>query len=193
MPQTSPTTYVSSPKAIFALTHPMSASWRLNKHYPDAWDDLISLEVGISRMLLEVETSSSDEIKVYDYGYKLFAQMYAAYDAKAMEEAELHYLANGLPLKTYLDTLDQGQDFSLPEVVILNPIPLERLSVSPTQPLLDEVIEGRVRYRHRIGEQVYDRQILLQQIQTVPELLQWTTRCREAISQYGRPPHKERW
>lgn len=192
IPQSSPAFHIDPQKGIFALTSPMPESWMLNKDYPDAWDDLISLEMGIGRMLLEVETISSDEIKVYDYGFKLFAQMYSTYDAKAIEEAEGRYLANGLPVRAYLDKVAGGEDFSLPEVVILNPIPLERLSISKTQPLLDEVIEGRVRYRNPVHQLADDREILLWQIQNIPELSRWTNRCSELVYQFGCSPQQER-
>lgn len=197
VPKSSPTNHVDSANGIFALTDPMPKSWMLNKLYPDAWTHLISLEAGIGRLLLDVEVRPSDDIMVYDFGYKLSAlkyrRRYNIYDAWVMEEAEGRYLANGLSLSAYLVRKAKGIDFSLPEVIIANPVPLERLSISKDQPLLDEVIEGRVRYRYRINEQLDDRQELLRQMQAVPELEQWTSRCREVISQYLRPASKERF
>ncbi len=181
VPKSMPTESGNSPYSVFTLTDPLPASWRLNKDYPDAWSDLISLDSGIGQMLLEVEVAPTDRIRVYDYAYILFTNTYCAYDSKAREDGDFAYLSHGLSLDSYLERLRGGQDFSLPEVLIQNPVPLERLRVSATQPLIDQVIDGNAPFRYRTSEQQEDRRVLLQEIQAVSELAPWAQRCKEAM------------
>lgn len=184
VPRSSYLNTVGAPLSVFALTEPTPASWRLNSDYPDAWSDLVSLDIGIGQMLLEITVDSSDNISVHDYGHRLFGFMYACSD-EARAKGDLEYLNTGLALPDYLQKLRDGEDFSLPEVLIHNPIPLERLRVSAAQPLIDQVIDGNAPFRYRIGEQQEDRKVLLEEIQGVAELALWAQRCQEAMQ---RPP-----
>jgi hypothetical protein len=141
-----------NPRAIFGLLEPMPESWINNPDFPDTWEILKqNLQAqGEGGLLIEINVDpEKDQVFVGERGHlegflhkdkqgvpvELLRQNQAA--------AEEAFLGTKLPLAEYLVREQSGKGFSLPEVLIFNAIPPERITVSSQQPLLEESLARR--------------------------------------------------
>jgi len=173
-------------KAIFALPEPTPRSWTDNRDFSShAWDDLKKY---MGKMLVEITLDPSDNVMVLDqaHTYKLYAGGDESIPPPASEEwtrlqAEIYareerYWNSRVPFEQYL--ADPSR-FSLPEIIILNPIPRERARISNQQPLIEEVIRGASE-----SGNIHDARKLLGQLKLgIPELQPWIAPCEETVRQ----------
>jgi len=127
-------------KATFGLLEPLPTSWIHNNEYPRSWRTLVhDLHVGLEGTILLEATvdSETDSVFVGDRGLieaPLYDKTSDRLQRKAGEEAFMQRL---VPLEDYLTNQEKKAPFSLPEVVILEPLPAERIRVYHQQPLLE--------------------------------------------------------
>lgn len=81
---------------------------------------------------------------------------------ESRKKSERAYMASKIPMLDYLES--KGGEYSLPEVIITEHIPLERVTISKQQPLLEaDLIMYTGKWRERI----------IDQIGKIPELKSW--------------------
>lgn len=134
--------------ASFAFLEPVPGTWINNKYFPLTWKTLVH-DFGIldnGKLLLEISINPQiDEVYVGDRSH-LEGVLYPdktdipeKYLHKSLEEGEQKFMESLIPLGEYLERQKRGEDaYLLPEVVIFNSIPIERIRVSETQPLIEE-------------------------------------------------------
>lgn len=144
--------------ASFALLEPAPESWVNNPHFPITWKSLASnlqiMDYGALLIELEVD-GEGDQVFVGDrahiegYLYTDKAGIPTQFLHESYQKAEEAFAQSITPIEEYTARTD-GQ-FSLPEVIILNLIPLERITVSTHQPLIETELEKRFgAHRQRI-------------------------------------------
>lgn len=128
--------------ATYALLEPMPDTWVNNPYFPLIWESLTHHLGQDGKLLLEIDVDP-DEVAVADRGY-MEAMRYKdktgipeQYLHASRDEAQKATVKNGVRLGEYLDRQDE-LGFSLPEVIIFQHVPLERIRVSAQQPLLEE-------------------------------------------------------
>lgn len=130
--------------AIFGLLTPQPVEWTNNRHFDNIWNRLVD---EIRPLLLEIDIKPTDRVYVADRGHVegvLYEDAHntpVVYRHSSREVGEKAFMASMVPLDEYLAQKDK-LSYSLPEVLILNPIPKERIKVSREQPLLEEDLEG---------------------------------------------------
>jgi hypothetical protein len=169
-------------KATFALPEPLPHSWINNQDFPTAWD---ALKKYMGKMLMEITLEPSDNVMVLDQAltYDDDETIPAPSDREAWAriekehyEKEERYWNSRVPFEQYL--ADPSR-FSLPEIIILNPIPRERARISNQQPLIEEVIRGASE-----SGNIHDARKLLGQLKLgIPELQPWIAPCEETVRQ----------
>lgn len=148
---------------IFALLEPEPKNWIHNRYFKESWECLISK---IGEVLLELELNlSKDNAYVVDRGYGdtlwgMYSRIPKKYRNKTRQELENAYYGSIIPLTQYLNE-EKKLNYSLPEVVILENIPFDRIKVSEQQPLI-EYFYGRLGIRR-------DKNLL----KSIPELEEW--------------------
>ncbi len=166
---------------VFAFTTPDPEEWIDNKDFSNAWKRLCD-NVGV--LLVEIEVDSKDPgAFVFDWGHiegflnptETTPEKYR-HDTRL--EAETAYFETRVPLGVYLEKQDDF-DFALPEVVLTEHIPLERVGISPRQPFIEEMLEtnkGR-----------YSREEITHKLEMAPELKKWLEgyRERKALDERG--------
>lgn len=134
--------------ATFALLEPLPDTWVNNKHFPLTWKTLVhDLDIlGDGKLLLEICINpQKDEVLIADRSH-IEGALYSdktnipeKYRHKSLEEGERSFMESAIPLKEYLEKQGRGEiSYSLPEVVIFNSVPPERIKVSESQPLIEE-------------------------------------------------------
>lgn len=163
--------------AVWAFVDPEPNEWKSNEQFPKAWK---TLKANIGKMLLEIEIDDKndkigDSAYVVDWGHM---EGYlrpttegetpiSHYSHKTRRDAELAYLGSKIPLKEFLA---KGTDvgYSLPEVIVTEHIPLEKIKISEKQPLLQEYMDDRPLAMLREWKTGIARRI-----QEIPELKKW--------------------
>ncbi|OGY85666.1 MAG: hypothetical protein A2233_05630 [Candidatus Kerfeldbacteria bacterium RIFOXYA2_FULL_38_24] len=155
-------------KAVFALLEPLPDNWINNEHFKGVWD---YFRYDIGTLLLEIEIDpEKDQIFMADRGHVEGVLYYE--DKEGIPEKYLHpsrregersYMESKIPLKDYLEKAKDLR-YSMPEVIITEDVPLEKIRISEQQPLIEDELR-------KCGEKF--RQMLIRDIQSVPELSQW--------------------
>lgn len=141
-------TEAAAQKAAFGLLEPLPQKWINNEHFPSVWAMLVDEVDGPygDKVLMEVAADTSrDKIYVGDRGTIERALHTQDGDFEALRrEGEDLFVRTMLPLEEYVAGETSGNvNFSLPEVVILQTISAEALTVSHAQPLLEsELLHG---------------------------------------------------
>lgn len=156
--------------AIWALLKPEPENWTSNKDFPEIWQ---WLKNDIGRLLLEIEIDlDKDPVFVVDWGHRegflrkdLPNKIPEKYYHQSVQEAERAYMASKISLKEYLER-QKELAYSLPEIVVTDYIPLERIKVSDQQHLLEEKLNEwkRISDIYRYNKTI---------IEHIPELEQW--------------------
>ena len=153
--------------AVFAHLEPLPPRWTQNKNFEGIWEHFKTV---IGHLLLEIEVDLEvDKIYVVDGGHiasdlvNTIEGVPKKYLHKNRLEAEQYYMQTKISLEDYLDKKDE-LNYSLPEVIIANSIPFERIKVSELQPLLKEDLEN---YQGEFREE------LIKQIKGIPGLANW--------------------
>ena len=163
--------------AIFALESPAPSEWMDNKDFPRVWRDL---KAHVGTLLLEVDVDSNDpSVFVPDWGHQegyawtrtleqnpnaifdVQVKVPQRYTHKDNLSAERAYWDGRVQIGEYLRRKDE-LNFSLPEVVITQNVPLERVRVSKNQPSLLE-------YLRRMPKSSY-RDSVISKVRNVPGL-----------------------
>lgn len=142
------------PKAVFGLLEPSPENWVNNPHFPVTWRKLIyNLQVmnHDGAVLLEVEVDGlndkafvAEEAHIEGYLYVDKANIPNEFLHESQREAEEAYLGSMISINEYVEKhRAEGWGYSLPEVVVLNPIPFGRIAVSSQQPLLEDDLASR--------------------------------------------------
>ncbi|MFA5413049.1 MAG: hypothetical protein WC348_00715 [Patescibacteria group bacterium] len=153
--------------AVFALLEPLPDNWVKNEHFEGVWDYLRN---DMGTLLLELEVDpEKDKVFVVDRGH---VEGFLYDDKKGIPERYLHstrregeraYMESKIPLRDYLSRAKE-LGYSMPEVIVLEDVPLERIKVSERQPLIEEELrEYRGEYRRR----------RIRDIREIPELARW--------------------
>ena len=142
--------------AVFCLTDPKPNSWTKNTQFDDAWNELMR---HVGNVLLQVDiTGLEDQAKVVDWGYReAFYQERTTgqYASKTITEAEEKYYTSAVGLNEYVANPDVQAAYALPEVVIAQHVPLERISFAPDQSkLVASVNRWRGEWREGIEHQI---------------------------------------
>ena len=136
--------------ALYAfLNDPAPETWTNNPNHPGIWWKLMDHIAGREKAvkLLEFDLLGSDEAWIFDYGHRrlqgAFEIKFWRFHVKFIDEItrayhEQMYIGSGVPAAIYdefmhtrklgVPAMFEGRNFlSLPELVILNSIPLERI------------------------------------------------------------------
>jgi len=137
---------IENPVANFGLLSPTPDSWVHNKQFPLTWNYLVADHSG--DILLEAtvdpaknrvfvgERAHLEGFRYPDQSNIPFQFLHA--DQRTAEQAFMRSL---IPLQDYLVGENAGvTGFSLSEVISLDPIPVDQISVSQQQPLLEDAL-----------------------------------------------------
>lgn len=126
-------------RAVFALLSPLPSSWTDNPYFKKAWKYLFS---DIGKVMLEIDINpQTDNAYVVDRAHiegfldednKTVPEQF---QHKTRREAERNYMLSRVHLGDYLRV--DSFNYSLPEVIIPQHVPLDKISVSSQQPLLE--------------------------------------------------------
>lgn len=167
----------SSTGAVFCFLDPVPPEWVHNEHFKLTWG-AIKHDIG-GRMLLEITIPDEDlNTFVLDRGlaegvlYKDKSVVPKQYLFSTRKEAESAYLKSKVPLKEYLEKRQQF-NFSLPEVIITEHVPFDKIRISEQQPLLAENLE-----KYKKAPAIM--RSIMTDINSIPELAEWYRKRREA-------------
>lgn len=159
--------------AIFGLLEPLPDNWVKNEHFKKTWGHL---KHDMGTLLLELDVDpEKDKVFVVDRGHMEGA---LCEDKKGIPEKYLHfsrrdgeraYMESRVPLKEFLVKAKE-LGYSMPEVVILENVPSEKISISEQQPLIEDELK---QYRGEF------RQGFIRDIQRIPELSRWYEQKKE--------------
>lgn len=142
--------------AVFCLTDPKPDSWTKSTEFNEAWNALMRY---VGNVLLRVDiTGIEDQAKVVDWGYReAFHQDMTTgpYASKTIIEAEEKYFTSAIDLAEYVADPRLQKTYYLPEVIITQHVPLERISFAPDQSKLVASVrqwrgEWREGFEHKI-------------------------------------------
>lgn len=163
--------------AAFGFTDPIPQEWvENNQAFQNVWE---RLQADMGELLLEVEVDpEKDPVFVIDRGH--FEGFKCLNNQKAegispqylhsdRAEAEGAYIATKIPLKDYLKRKDELK-YALPEIIISENVPFDKISISENQPILEEKL---IKYRGAGYETD-----LIKRIKRIPELSGWYERYR---------------
>jgi hypothetical protein len=138
-------------KAIFALLEPTPESWVHNPDFPTIWGKLISYLGPAGIVLTEVEIDPlRDNVVVADRAHcegilRPDQDIPSRYLYPSDEEAQEAFDRSKIHILDYLRLCERGElAYSLPEILITNPVASERVSVSNMQPLLEGQLVSHV-------------------------------------------------
>lgn len=128
--------------AVFWLLEARPNQWIQNKNFPESW---WALYRSTGRLLLEIEVDPSEVYiierwHVEGFLYGNLANSPEKFRHNTLRDSEKAYFDSIIPLKHYLDHQSK-YDYSLPEILMLNRVPSERVAISGTQQKLEEAIE----------------------------------------------------
>lgn len=166
--------------AVFAHLDPIPSQWTNNTDFPNVWEHL---KFGMGSLLLEIDTDPAiDPVSVVDYGH-MWGYFYedktvipAKYRHPSQETAEKKYLTSKVPLLDYLQIPPELQ-YSLPEIILSDYIPFDKITVSEMQPLLEEELAS---YRNtEIEDQIRNH------IDRVPQLQPWYRNYQDCFGNFN--------
>lgn len=153
--------------AVFALLEPLPDDWVNNEHFKGIWD---YFRHDMGTLLLELDVDpEKDKVFVIDRGhiegvlYENKEGIPQKYLHASKRDGERAYMESKMSLKEYLERAKE-LGYSMPEVIITENFPLERISISEQQPLIEDELK---RYSGEF------RQMLIRDIQGIPELFRW--------------------
>jgi hypothetical protein len=153
--------------AVFALLEPIPESWTQNPYFKDVWQWLIA---DIGDLLLEIEVDpETDNVLVVDRGhlegflYEDKTGIPERYMHLSRKAAERAMMESKIPLGEFLARKKELQ-YSLPEVIFPQNVPLDKISVSTTQSSL----EVKLSKYNRTWEAE-----LMRRVKGIPELQSW--------------------
>lgn len=177
------TTYANSvvhgQRVIFGLIEPTPKKWVNSTDFPGVWSNLT---FNTGRLLLELDVNpTQDGVFVLDQGHMRTVQNGAYLDTsplryhhKSDDDAARAYINSRIPIEEYLNQRDE-LEYSLPEVVIWGNVVLGNVRESPSQPVLEELLE-----KLRQGQPAKDldrfssfARGVLDDVRTIPELKPW--------------------
>jgi len=168
--------------AICALLEPLPDNWVNNEHFKLTWN---YLEHDIGKLLLELDVNpEEDEVFVVDRGH---VEGVLHDDKKGIPEKYLHtsiatgeraYMETKIPLKEYLEQ-EKKLKYSLPEVVITEHFPLEKINISEHQPLLEKKLKD---YDYDGNKKL--KEMLIKEIEEIPELSSWYKKMKKKEELY---------
>ena len=154
--------------AIFALSEARPESWVHNPDFPRTWDYLMT---DCGSLLLEVEVDDQAETSLVVDRAHMEGFLYLQEGMEVPEryrhtdpiEAEKAYLESKVPLRDWLVYKD-ALDYSLPEILLTELVPLDRIRIPVTQEELEldlaEIVPiGRAKELERLSQ--------------IPELQPW--------------------
>jgi len=155
--------------AVFALLEPKPVNWTENPYFKKVWDHLKN---NIGSLLLEIEVDPEKDSNVYvvdrahpeGFLYLDKTDIPEKYLHKDLQTAEQAYVLNKIPINNYVGR-EKEYGLALPEVIIIDHVPFDKLSVSVEQPLLEENLVCN-----------YE---MIMQLERIPELNAWCERYRE--------------
>lgn len=160
--------------AVFGLLSPTPENWTGNEAFTLTWDALTH-DLG-GRLLLEIDVDPEKDRDVFvvDRGYMEGflhkdvenANIPKKYDFQNRHDAEKAYIESKVSLKEFIEE-EPSHAFSLPEVMITDDIPMNRLSVSSEQPLLERELKCK--------DCEYKRNFV-KRLREIPELDAWYQR-----------------
>jgi len=134
--------------ATFALLETAPHSWIHNEHFPLTWKNLVhNLDIlDNGKLLLEISVDPQeddafvgDRSHIEGVRYSDNSNIPERYRHKNLKEGERMFMESAIPLKEYLERQKRGEvSYSLPEVLIFNNIPADRIRVSESQPLIED-------------------------------------------------------
>ncbi len=137
----------NNPPAIYGFLEPKPGSWVNNPFFPNTWDTLVHdfrvmNYTNYGTLLLELNVDPprdrafvAERAHLEGFLYRDKQSIPQKFLHKRPAEAENAIMQSLVPLNEYVAT---QQAYSLPEVVLLNPFPAERITVSPQQPFIEE-------------------------------------------------------
>jgi hypothetical protein len=156
--------------AVFCFLDPVPQEWVHNEHFKLTWD-AIKHDIG-GRILLEINVPDEDaNVFVIDRGlaegvlYKDVRGIPEKYLFPTRKEAESAYLKSKIPLKEYLEKRNEF-NFTLPEVIITEHVPFDKIKISEQQPFIESDLE---KYKNT---PVFMEDIM-RDINSIPELAEW--------------------
>jgi hypothetical protein len=135
---------LDNPRATFGLLEPTPDNWVNNPHFPATWRTLVHdlTVMGHGALLLEADVESKKDRAFVGERAHLEGILYSE---KGGIPSEFIHEEKSQAEKAFMDSLVPTDEYvagemgySLPEVVILNTVPLEKIIVSSQQPLIEE-------------------------------------------------------
>ncbi len=170
-------------RAVFGLLEPLPPEWVNNQDFQNIWR---ALRLKMGTMLLEIDVDSkTDPVYVIDNAHisgfllRNEERIPSRYLHTTLHEAETEYVDSMLPIEEFLERKAE-LCYSLPEVIITDNIPFEKISVSEQQPLLEDSLKTR----GRLGE------LLREQVMHIPELQPWYRNYQETQSNSEGTPRR---
>jgi hypothetical protein len=158
--------------AVFALLEPLPDNWVKNKDFKGIWKYFLH---DMGRLLLEIEVDpEKDEVFVVDRGhvegalYKDKKNIPEQYLHASRQDGEHAYMESKISLQEYLKKANE-LNWSMPEVIFLKDVPLEKIRISEQQPLLEEELKK--------GSSPWEER-MIRQIENIPELSPWYERYK---------------
>ena len=148
-------------RATYALLEALPNNWISNPHFKDIWS---RLKASIGPLLLELTIDPTlayvvERAHMEGYLYEDKCSIPAKYQHADREGAEGAYMLSRIPL---IDYLGKNMQYSLPEVTIMESVPLERIAISDTQPILfEKLVEASNDVRSDLMFDIYRTQELV--------------------------------
>ncbi len=156
--------------AVFGLLDPLPKEWTENEHFKASWQYL-KHDIG-GRVLLEIDIDENDpNVFVIDRGlmegilYKEKETIPEKYLFPNKKDAEGAYIKSKVLLKEYLEK-QHDLNYSLPEVIITEHIPFEKIKISELQPFIEEDLKDGKKASAIM-------ELAMRKINLIPELAQW--------------------
>jgi hypothetical protein len=142
--------------AVFCLTDPKPEKWTQSTRFTDAWNELMG---HVGHVLLQVDlTGIESAAKVVDWAYREEQLLGLALGTRKKSDhitAEKKYLNSAVDLTKYAKDKRLQARFCLPEVIVTQHIPLDRISFAKDQTrLVDFVNSWRGEWREGIEYQI---------------------------------------
>lgn len=165
--------------AVFGLLDPLPKEWSENKDFHLTWDTLRH-DIG-GRVLLEIQVDDDSNVFVIDrallegYLYADKTNIPAKYLFSDRNEAEGAYIKSKIPLHEYLQNKD-AYNYSLPEVILTENVPFEKIKISEQQPLIEHDLR-----EYKNAPAIMHS--LMRDINSIPELTEWYKKHQSSFNE----------
>lgn len=160
--------------AIYCLLNPQPREWLENKHFDGIWNRLDNNEVLLTLNIdpdnLNIHIADAGHIVGFDYR-QTYPNIPSKYIHPDIVTAEDEYAKSRITLKEYLNSSDTP-DYSLPELLIEEKVPLDHIHIDTFQPELEKGIGS---YHGETRRQFINR------ISKIPELNEWVKTSLEKL------------